>query len=463
MTGRRRQPGLWRRMPTWVAALAVLAGLLAHAPAWSQADPDILDESVVRIYIPRQGGYSTGTGFVLNDAGFVATNWHVVAEAPAKILVIPKLGLKDPYEGRIVFTDEDRDLAVLEVKGLKRDPLPLSTVEPKLGTSVFALGYPGIGDRLQPAQSSTLTTGSVGRVFTAPWFKGSTDMRIIQHEAAVNPGNSGGPLFNVCGQVIGVNTQASPSKVSRDRSGGIQVMAGAGIYFASHSSELIALLKRQNVAFTEVATPCVIAPVPAGPAVEAVQGLYVWAVALIVLAGMAMVLALRRPRQRVLRAVEAASQRIRTIRDDRRQGRAERSAARQGILRPRTVAPPAQPAAGVTTVYGGAALRNWSLSGQDEEGRSYEIQLSEAQLARHKYGLVAGRHERLCEIVLDNPSLSRRHARFSLQDGRLAIEDLNSANGSMVDGRVLKPFQPQILADGSAVVLADIRLLVSAS
>ncbi|MGE0658959.1 MAG: trypsin-like peptidase domain-containing protein [Reyranellaceae bacterium] len=436
-------------------ALALVVGL-ATERAQAQADPDILDESVVRIYIPRQGGYSTGTGFVLNVAGFVATNWHVVDEAPGKILVIPKDGLKDPYEARLVFADEDRDLAILEVSGLKREPLPLSAVEPKLGTSVFALGYPGIGDRLLPAQSSTLTTGSVGRVFTAPWFKGSSDMRIIQHEAAVNPGNSGGPLFNACGQVIGVNTQASPSKVSRDRSGGIHVMAGAGIYFASHSSELIALLKRQNVAFTEVTTPCVIAPVAAGPAVEAVQGLYVWAVALTALAGLAMVLALRRPRQRVLRAVEAASQRIRTIRDDRRQARVERA-----VLRPRTLVPEADP--GKPTVYGGAALRNWSLAGHDEDGRQYEIQLSEAQMAKHKYGLTVGRHEQLCEIALDNASLSRRHARFFLQDGRLAMEDLNSANGSMVDGRVLKPFQPQLLADGSAVVLADIRLLVSAS
>ena len=117
----------------------------------------------------------------------------------------------------------------------------------------------------------------------------------------------------------------------------------------------------------------------------------------------------------------------------------------------------------MTPPYGGSVLRNWALSGEDDEGRAFEIQLSEAQLARHKYGLAIGRHKELCEIVVEHAGLSRRHARFLLMDGRLAMEDLNSANGSMVDGKVLKPFQPQLLSDGSAVLLADIHLQVASS
>ncbi|MGE0155080.1 MAG: FHA domain-containing protein [Reyranellaceae bacterium] len=113
--------------------------------------------------------------------------------------------------------------------------------------------------------------------------------------------------------------------------------------------------------------------------------------------------------------------------------------------------------------FGGSALRNWLLAGESEDGRSFEVQLSEAQLVRHKYGLTVGRNDRLCEIALDHAGLSRRHARFLLLDGRLAMEDLNSANGCMVDGKVLKPFQPEPLGDGSAVVLADIRLQVRSS
>lgn len=434
-----------------------LALTLGAAPAVAQVDIDVLDESVVRIYIPQQNGYTTGTGFIVNDRGIVATNFHVVRRAPGKILVIPKDGLKDPLEARIVVTDEDRDLAVLEVSGLRRQPLTLSSVEPKLGASVFALGYPGIGDRLRAAQSATLTTGSIGRVFTAPWYRGSPDMRIVQHEAPINPGNSGGPLFNACGQVVGVNTQSSPSQVSRDRSGEIQVMAGAGIYFASHVSELMALLKRRNIVFNEIATPCIITPPPA-PDSEAVKGLYIWAVVLTLLASAAVVLALRRPRQRVLQAVEAASRRVRTIRDERRSAKVQQ---RQAVLRPRAETQPDE--VSPVASYGGSALRNWSLVGQDEDGNSYEIQLSEAQLAKHKYGLTIGRHKELCEIVIDHSSLSRRHARFLLLNGRLAMEDLSSANGSMVDGKVLKPFQPEPLSDGSAVLLADIRLQVASS
>lgn len=125
--------------------------------------------------------------------------------------------------------------------------------------------------------------------------------------------------------------------------------------------------------------------------------------------------------------------------------------------------PPRKDGADDASSYGGSAIRNWSLVGESEDGRTVEVQLSEAQLARHKYGLAIGRHDQLCEIALDHGNLSRRHARFLLLDGRLAMEDLNSANGSMVDGKVLKPFQPEPLSDGSAIVLADIRLNVSAS
>lgn len=436
---------LWNRLRKISAAAALLLGA---SPALAQVDADVLDDSVVRVVLVLQNGYGAGTGFVLNERGFVATNFHVVRESNGKILVIAKDSLKEPLEARLAFKDEERDLAVLEVPGLRRKPLPLSSVEPKLGASVFALGYPDIGDRLRAAQSATLTTGSVGRVFTAPWFRGGPDTRIVQHEAAVNPGNSGGPLFNGCGEVVGVNTQASLSHVQRDRKGDIAVMAGAGVYFASHSSELIKILRANNVAFTEISTACVVAATTAGFG-DAMNGLFVWAIVLTILAGTAIVLALRRPRQRLLQAVEVASQRLRGVRSERHSARRERD-------RP-AAARPDEPS------YGGSALRNWLLVGESEDGRSFEVQLSEAQLTRHKYGLTLGRNDQLCEIALNHGNLSRRHARFFLLDGALAMEDLNSANGSMVDGKVLKPFQPERLEDGSAIVLADIRLAVHGS
>ena len=87
--------------------------------------------------------------------------------------------------------------------------------------------------------------------------------------------------------------------------------------------------------------------------------------------------------------------------------------------------------------YGGSAIRNWSLVGESEDGHPVEVQLSEAQLARHKYGLAIGRHDQLCEIALDHGNLSRRHARFRLLDGRLAMEDLNSASPRF-DPKVLR-------------------------
>jgi hypothetical protein len=456
--------------------LAFVMPLLAArtAPA-QQIDLDTLDDSVVRVIVPINKGYETGTGFVINDAGYIVTNHHVVEDAKKDILVIPKNSTGNPLHAKLIFVDDNRDLAVLQVPGFQRPPLPLAIVEPRLGTSVYAFGYPGISDRLEVAHSATLTTGVVGRMFTAPWFKGGTDIRMIQHEAAVNPGNSGGPLVNGCGQVLGINTQASPSKVVKDDKGNIQVVAGNGIYFASHVGELVKLLRAHNIAFTLVSTPCVAAPVANIGGGEqsdswAVRGLYAWAVGLTILVGFAIVLLLRRPRQRIVQAVNNVSRRIKTGFVPAQPAAVGAGGAGNAILRPsRVVAapigarspsplsrPPGEDPTPSDTV--GPA---WMLNGHDAEGKSFGGRVSLTSLRRLKYGVTVGRHDELCEVLINHPSLSRRHVRFRLQGETLTLEDLNSTNGTTVDGKALKPFEPHPIDASSTIVLGDLQFTVS--
>jgi hypothetical protein len=450
--------------------LALLTALLVSRPALAQqVDLDKLDESVVRVLVPVDKGYETGTGFVINDEGYVVTNRHVVEHARKEILVILKDGLKAPLQARLVYSDDDRDLAVLQVNGLKRTPLPLAAIEPRLGTSVYAFGYPGIGDRLITASSATLTTGAVGRMFTAPWFKGGADIRMVQHEAAVNPGNSGGPLVNGCGQVLGINTQASPSKVVRDDKGNIQVVAGSGIYFASHVGELIKVLRQKNIAFTLANTPCVIAPPSVVAGTEsswAVRGLYAWAVGLTVLVGFAIVLLLRRPRQRIVQAVEQVSRRIKTGFAAPQPATAAAgvvggAAVGGGILRPSRIVTPTPSAAHSPSLTPSETVGPaWLFTGRDSEGREFSGRLSETLLRRSKYGITIGRHDELCEVLVNHTSLSRRHARFRLQGEQLMIEDLNSTNGTTLDGKALKPFEPQPVVPSSVIVMGDVQIAV---
>ena len=143
-----------------------------------------------------QEGRSLGSGFFISSSGYIATNNHVVENA-REVVVTLKDGTE--LEAEIVGTDEQTDLAVLKVKKAGAYPYVefASKAKPRVGDWVVALGNPfGLG--------GTATAGIVsadGRELT-----GGNYNNFIQVDAPINRGNSGGPTFNLQGQVIGVNT-----------------------------------------------------------------------------------------------------------------------------------------------------------------------------------------------------------------------------------------------------------------
>ncbi len=162
----------------------------------------------------RERTQGAGSGFVVDPAGYVVTNNHVVGSA-TRVTVSLQNGTELP--ARVVGTDELMDLALLKVE--PRQPLPAvpwgSSGAMRVGPWVLAAGNPfGLG--------GTVTSGIVsarGREIGAGPFDD-----FIQTDAAINPGNSGGPLFNMAGEVIGISTAIySPSGAS------------AGIGFATPS------------------------------------------------------------------------------------------------------------------------------------------------------------------------------------------------------------------------------------
>jgi serine protease Do len=141
-------------------------------------------------------GRSLGSGFFISSNGYIATNNHVVENA-REVVVTLKGG--EELEAEIVGTDEQTDLAVLKVKKSGSYPYVefATKAKPRVGDWVVALGNPfGLG--------GTATAGIVsadGRELT-----GGNYNDFIQVDAPINRGNSGGPTFNLQGQVIGVNT-----------------------------------------------------------------------------------------------------------------------------------------------------------------------------------------------------------------------------------------------------------------
>ena len=178
-------------------------------------------DSVAYISSATAQGQATGSGFVVDESGLIVTNEHVIDGAQQVTVKIGTQGKELPAE--IVGADASHDLALLKVDadGLKALPLGDSS-KVEVGDNTYAIGNPYGLDH-------TLTTGVVSalnRTLQAP--DGSELGGAIQTDAALNPGNSGGPLLDEDGQVIGVNAQIA--------TGGTEGGGNVGIGFAIPTS-----------------------------------------------------------------------------------------------------------------------------------------------------------------------------------------------------------------------------------
>jgi len=143
----------------------------------------------------------TGSGFIISEDGYIVTNYHVV-EYSDKYGYELKVTLYDgtEYEAKIAGTEEDNDLAIIKIEASGLSPAELGESSSlRVGDTVYAVGNP-LGDL-----TFTMTTGTVtalNREITTNEYSGSIEM--LQIDAAVNEGNSGGPLYDKEGKVIGV-------------------------------------------------------------------------------------------------------------------------------------------------------------------------------------------------------------------------------------------------------------------
>ena len=156
--------------------------------------------SVVLIVTELSGGnFGGGTGIIYSEDGLALTNHHVVAGAAMIwVIVTDAEGTEHELPAVVLGTDSDVDLAVIRFEGGPYVPVQFGSVNDiSLGDEVIALGYP-LTDLT--GASLIVTKGIISNIRN----DGARD--IIQHQASVNPGNSGGPLLSSDGLVVGVNT-----------------------------------------------------------------------------------------------------------------------------------------------------------------------------------------------------------------------------------------------------------------
>ena len=190
-----------------------------EAPDWQTVASDV-SGSVVSIQTALSNGTAKGSGVVISDKGYIATNNHVISGAQ-QIQVTLASGAV--YSAKVVGTDTTTDLAVIK---LDNPPSDLKVAEfadsddLAVGESVMAIGNPlGYDD--------TATTGIVSALNRPVTVTDDDNNAIVtnavQIDAAINPGNSGGPTFNAAGQVIGINSSIASTASSSGTAGSIGI------------------------------------------------------------------------------------------------------------------------------------------------------------------------------------------------------------------------------------------------
>ena len=221
-------PNLQLEQPTPRPTIPVSAPVLPNVP-----DPATSDNTLVALYaqvlpgvVSISTGQSIGSGFVFDSNGHIVTNQHVVADANGEVEVAFSSGYK--AYGTVIGSDADADVAVIQVNVPAEQLHPLAVGDSsqlQVGQTVIAIGNPfGLNGTMTVGIVSGLGRSQFAHASPEGGFFSTAD--IIQTDAAINPGNSGGPLFNMNGEVVGVNQSIRTENI--DQTTGNPLNSGVG-------------------------------------------------------------------------------------------------------------------------------------------------------------------------------------------------------------------------------------------
>ena len=205
--------------PTVVTQVKKTTGELSTQDLVKLAEP-----SVVRIATTS----GVGTGFIADADGYIITNNHVIQTASGRNAATVTVTLSDGAEvtGRVVGADSRADLALVKIDQTGLKALPIGSLEQTaVGQDVVAIGY-ALDLTGGEGPSYSVTRGIISAKNRAI-KESSPILGAIQTDAAINHGNSGGPLLNLFGEVVGVNTAIAPDPTTGDIAPGIGFAVGA--------------------------------------------------------------------------------------------------------------------------------------------------------------------------------------------------------------------------------------------
>jgi len=397
-----------------------------------------IEPSMVRVIVEGPGRSGGASGFVVSAQGHIATVYHVIHPHVVggwDLYVVESGAAPEARRpATVVHAYPEEDLAVLKVEGLDRPPAELSETgidSLTKGSTLFAIGFPGAGERLGADSRTSFTAGIANRIFTGAWTEDAPQIHIIQHSAATNPGNSGGPVVNPCGQVVGINTERETAMLITPTGMPIVYDVIQGVFFASHISLLQDKLRALGVPYNGSRQACLVIL-----GVASTNFHWYLLAALVVVLVLVLLLIRQWPRQAVHIVVVGGS------------------AARNGA---RTL--------GHILLHGPRRGHRpdgaWRLRCDDPEVGPIDIVINQEDLRRAPDGLIIG-CDPACDRCLAADGVAEHHARLvPLGKDGLGVADLHSTSGTAVDDRPLDPAAgPAPLAPGAELRLGNIRFRV---
>lgn len=425
-----------------------------------QASVSQADSSTVLLLIERNDEMvGQGTGFFIGNAGYLITNEHVVRPDGRAGDVTVVFARGDLARADVIRVSSDKDLALLKLREDRAlQGVIVSSFLPDKGSAVFALGFPStqIGNMVWMEESSDqpvdalLTDGVVSRTFKADIGGGESDF--IQHTAEVRQGNSGGPLVNQCGHVIGINTFIVDASAHDESFSGTD-------YFAISATELLNFIDG-DIAFRESVDGCGSKAVAAKEQSD-------------------MASSSQSPERK-----ESSRPAKRAIKPNTEAARADGSYDREanyqlvfvililGVLvwlgtlianrdkdSRREIGNPSNPRTPLSVFSQEKLL---TLSGFDSRGSAFSLTISSSDAGRAD-GVIIGRSRIFCDLLLDDETVSRVHLQIKIAGNTFSINDLNSTNLTRINGTTLPPFAEKSLRAGDTLKIGSVETTIAIS
>lgn len=468
-------------MPKYICRYWILSLFFVGFPVSAEIDPDLVRESLVRVRAYDNNRIvAEGTGFVVNEDGHVLTNAHLIEQAAQLTVLSLKTGAE--ILSQQTFVNEDMNLALLHVQGLGLPPLKLSEQGADVGRIVQTLKY-------APDETVQLSQGTIGVYQDIPGMTADDPtVHMLEHNAMITSREFGMPLFNECGQVVAVNTPEPE---------GVHWLTGRiaepeGKVLALRSNDIITALKDKGINHTAVTDVCLSAVERAERTAMQQQKAAMAAAAAKQEAEKAQQRAEAAKaaaeedaalKKQAAEAAEAArlaaeetaglkqeeAERLQQERTKKEQqllwavttgtilillallgwfmsARLKRKKLQSAAARLSTAEQEAQEARQAAAKAPKPAPFKCILEGQDNAGKPFTLSIPPLALG-DPAGVVLGRNPADSEFIIDHDEISREHTRLTYTNERLYAEDLDTLNGTTVNGHLLEPREKVLLQD----------------